>query len=117
MGQAGGHAFTGQQVMRILGRNVAGRTGRKGAAAQAPDGGVDDRGPQIDSGQHVGVAGVAGGDQVVTSGGRVLCAVALGESVAQAQRRAYSLAEGITWKDVYSRSDIGHRAIAREQQA
>jgi phosphoribosylamine--glycine ligase len=57
------------------------------------------------------------GDQVVTSGGRVLCAVALGESVAQAQRRAYSLAEGITWKDVYSRSDIGHRAIAREQQA
>ena len=57
------------------------------------------------------------GDQVVTSGGRVLCAVALGESVAQAQRRAYSLAEGITWKDVYSRSDIGYRAIAREQQA
>ena len=57
------------------------------------------------------------GDQVVTSGGRVLCAVALGESVAQAQRRAYSLAEGITWKDVFSRSDIGHRAIAREQQA
>lgn len=57
------------------------------------------------------------GDQVVTSGGRVLCAVALGESVAQAQRRAYSLAEGISWKDVYSRSDIGHRAIAREQQA
>lgn len=57
------------------------------------------------------------GDQVVTSGGRVLCAVALGESVAQAQRRAYSLAEGITWKDVYSRSDIGNRAIAREQQA
>ena len=57
------------------------------------------------------------GDQVVTSGGRVLCAVALGESVSQAQRRAYSLAEGITWKDVYSRSDIGHRAIAREQQA
>ena len=57
------------------------------------------------------------GDQIVTSGGRVLCAVALGESVAQAQRRAYSLAEGITWKDVYSRSDIGHRAIAREQQA
>ena len=57
------------------------------------------------------------GDHVVTSGGRVLCAVALGDSVAQAQRRAYSFAKGITWKDVYSRSDIGHRAIAREQQA
>ena len=56
------------------------------------------------------------GDNVVTSGGRVLCAVALGASVAQAQERAYSLAHGITWKDVYSRSDIGHRAIAREQQ-
>ena len=56
------------------------------------------------------------GDSVVTSGGRVLCAVALGASVAQAQERAYSLAHGITWKDIYSRSDIGHRAIAREQQ-
>ena len=56
------------------------------------------------------------GDNVVTSGGRVLCAVALGASVAQAQERAYSLAHGITWNDVYSRSDIGHRAIAREQQ-
>ena len=56
------------------------------------------------------------GDNVVTGGGRVLCAVALGASVAQAQERAYSLAHGITWKDIYSRSDIGHRAIAREQQ-
>ena len=54
-------------------------------------------------------------DRVLTSGGRVLCAVALGDSVAQAQARAYDLAKHIRWNNVYSRSDIGYRAIAREQ--
>jgi len=77
--------------------------------------GLDDL--QEDAGAKVFHAGTKlNGDNVVTNGGRVLCAVALGASVAQAQERAYSLAHGITWKDVYSRSDIGHRAIAREQQ-
>lgn len=54
-------------------------------------------------------------DQVVTSGGRVLCATALGSSVKQAQQLAYQLAEQISWKDVFWRKDIGYRAIAREQ--
>jgi phosphoribosylamine--glycine ligase len=53
---------------------------------------------------------------VVTSGGRVLCATALGESVTEAQKRAYELASRISWDNCYFRTDIGHRAISREQQ-
>ncbi|BEO16304.1 TPA: phosphoribosylamine--glycine ligase [Serratia marcescens] len=53
------------------------------------------------------------GDDVVTSGGRVLCVTALGETVAQAQQRAYQLAEGIQWPGSFCRKDIGYRAIAR----
>lgn len=53
--------------------------------------------------------------QVVTNGGRVLCAVALGDTVTQAQKAAYALAEKIQWDKIYYRRDIGHRAIAREQ--
>jgi phosphoribosylamine--glycine ligase len=50
---------------------------------------------------------------IVTSGGRVLCVCALGDDVAAAQRRAYAAVDKISWKDVYYRRDIGHRAIAR----
>ncbi|EPQ1335622.1 phosphoribosylamine--glycine ligase [Serratia ureilytica] len=53
------------------------------------------------------------GDDVVTSGGRVLCVTALGDTVAQAQQRAYQLAEGIEWPGSFCRKDIGYRAIAR----
>ncbi len=53
------------------------------------------------------------GNDVVTSGGRVLCVTALGETVAQAQQRAYQLAEGIQWPGSFCRKDIGYRAIAR----
>jgi phosphoribosylamine--glycine ligase len=53
------------------------------------------------------------GNDVVTSGGRVLCVTALGETVAQAQQRAYQLAEGIQWSGSFCRKDIGYRAIAR----
>ncbi len=52
--------------------------------------------------------------KVVTSGGRVLCATALGVSVTEAQSRAYELVKQITWDDVYYRTDIGYRAVARE---
>ena len=55
------------------------------------------------------------GDQVVTAGGRVLCATAMGDSVSEAQARAYQLASKIDWKDMYFRNDIGWRAIARER--
>jgi phosphoribosylamine--glycine ligase len=54
-------------------------------------------------------------DKVVTSGGRVLCAVGLGDSVEAAAASAYESVDKIHWQDVYSRRDIGHRAIAREQ--
>jgi phosphoribosylamine--glycine ligase len=55
------------------------------------------------------------GGAVVTSGGRVLCAVGLGDSVAEAAASAYEAADKISWEKVYFRRDIGHRAIAREQ--
>jgi len=53
-------------------------------------------------------------DQIVTAGGRVLCATALGDSVTQAQQRAYELTRSIHWDEVYFRTDIAYRAIARE---
>ena len=55
-------------------------------------------------------------DQVVTNGGRVLCATALGNSVLEAQQKAYQLAKLVSWDGMFYRSDIGYRAIAREQQ-
>jgi len=55
------------------------------------------------------------GNHVVTSGGRVLCVCALGDSVADAQRKAYAEVAGISWHGEFHRHDIGWRAIAREQ--
>ncbi|HKE46307.1 MAG TPA: phosphoribosylamine--glycine ligase [Steroidobacteraceae bacterium] len=52
--------------------------------------------------------------KVVTSGGRVLCAVGLGDTVRQARREAYTLVGSIQWSDAHFRHDIGYRAIARE---
>lgn len=52
--------------------------------------------------------------EVVTAGGRVLCACALGDTVGSAQWRAYELVQSIHWHDMYYRTDIGHRATARE---
>ena len=61
-------------------------------------------------------AGTAIQDQeVVTNGGRVLCVTALGEDVTTAQQRAYDTVSQITWEDCYFRTDIGYRAVAREQ--
>ncbi|TCV91480.1 phosphoribosylamine--glycine ligase [Biostraticola tofi] len=54
---------------------------------------------------------------VVTQGGRVLCVTALGDTVADAQARAYRAAEPIQWQGCFSRSDIGYRAIEREKSA
>lgn len=62
---------------------------------------------------HAGTAEKDG--QVVTSGGRVLCAVGLGNSVSEAQQKAYQVAKQIHWDGVFYRNDIGYRAIAREQ--
>lgn len=53
--------------------------------------------------------------EIVTNGGRILCATALGKNVTEAQHEAYQLAKLIHWDDIYYRDDIAHRAIAREQ--
>ena len=71
------------------------------AAARLP-GKVFHAGTQLDDGR------------VVTSGGRVLCAVGLGERVADAQRQAYALVDAIRIAGAHHRADIGHRAIARD---
>ena len=55
------------------------------------------------------------GGHTVTSGGRVLCVTALGETVGEAQKKAYIGADKIDWSNCYYRNDIGHRAIKREQ--
>jgi phosphoribosylamine--glycine ligase len=55
------------------------------------------------------------GDAVVTSGGRVLCATALGATVAEAQATAYAAASRISWEGEFHRRDIGWRAVARER--
>ena len=61
---------------------------------------------------HAGTREDAG--HVVTSGGRVLCAVGLGASVSAAQSEAYALVNSISWAGVQFRHDVGYRAIARE---
>ena len=55
------------------------------------------------------------GENVVTAGGRVLCVTALGETVTEAQKRAYELLDKVSWEGAYFRKDIAYRAIAREQ--
>jgi phosphoribosylamine--glycine ligase len=52
-------------------------------------------------------------DKVTTNGGRVLCCVALGDTVADAQSKAYGLVDAVEWDGVYCRRDIGYRAINR----
>lgn len=54
-------------------------------------------------------------NQLVTAGGRVLCVTAIGDSVTKAQQQAYTALSKISWNNAYFRTDIAHRAIAREQ--
>ena len=61
---------------------------------------------------HAGTAANEQG-QLVTSGGRVMCATALGESVRVAQQRAYELLAPIRFDGMQLRKDIGHRAVKR----
>jgi len=58
---------------------------------------------------HAGTAEKDG--NVVTSGGRVLCACALGDDIADAQRKAYELTDKISWDNAFYRTDIGFKAI------
>jgi phosphoribosylamine---glycine ligase len=89
------------------------------AAANYPDtprkGDVITGLPKPEEDAHVFHAGTAlQGEQVVTSGGRVLCVTALGDSVKIAQRRAYQYAESIHFDGCQMRHDIGYRALARK---
>ena len=61
---------------------------------------------------HAGTAEKEG--KVVTAGGRVLCATALGQNVTRAQQQAYQLVAQISWDGMYFRKDIGHKAVSRE---
>jgi phosphoribosylamine--glycine ligase len=60
---------------------------------------------------HAGTAQVDG--RLLTSGGRVLCVTALGETVRQAQQRVYELVQGIYFDGKQYRNDIGHRGVRR----
>jgi len=53
------------------------------------------------------------GSDTVTTGGRVLCACALGSTIEEAQTEAYKIAHGIHWDNMYYRTDIGFKAIQR----
>ncbi len=97
------------------------------AAADYPESGS--RGERIDgldraaelaragSGKVFHAGTMLSGAEVLTNGGRVLCAVGLGDSVADAQRMAYALAGAIHWPGMRYRRDIGWRAIARERRS
>lgn len=73
-----------------------------GIPADTSDGKVFHAGTKLDNGQ------------VVTSGGRVLCATAMAQTVTEAQAKAYEQVKQIHWDKVYYRHDIAYRAIARE---
>ena len=60
---------------------------------------------------HAGTAQVDG--QLLTSGGRVLCVTALGDSVKLAQQKAYSALQGIHFAGAQARRDIGYRAVVK----
>lgn len=62
---------------------------------------------------HAGTKLIDG--RVVTNGGRVLCVTALGNTVSEAKGKAYGVVNGIQWDKAYYRTDIGHKAIAREK--
>ena len=80
-----------------------------------PKGDVISLPEQVPADSKVFHAGTSEKDgNIVTSGGRVLCAAALGNSVTEAQKLAYTLTKMIDWKGVYYRDDIAYRAIARE---
>ncbi|MDN3608810.1 phosphoribosylamine--glycine ligase [Vibrio ostreicida] len=65
---------------------------------------------------HAGTTNNVNGE-IITNGGRVLCATALGNSVSEAQERAYKLAKQVSWDGAFYRNDIGYRAIERENRS
>jgi len=90
-------------VMAAPGYPAAPRAGDpvQGLPAEAADAVVFHAGTQLDDGT------------VRTSGGRVLCVTALGDSVRVAQQRAYTLLQAIRFDGAQYRRDIGHRGVKR----
>ena len=85
-------------------------------AREEPISGLDGTGAEHQKIFHAGtkLSSRDSGQQVLTNGGRVLCATALGDTVSAAQAAAYELVHQIRWDKVYFRTDIAYRAIARE---
>jgi len=80
-----------------------------------PISGLDSDFPEHVKVFQAGTALAQGDLAIFTSGGRVLCVCALGKTVAEAQREAYRACGQIVWDGAFTRSDIGYRAIEREQ--
>lgn len=76
--------------------------------------GIDDANNATTKVFHAGTSTNDKGD-IVTAGGRVICVTSLGESVTDAQTKAYQAVAKITWNNMYNRNDIGHRAVTREK--
>ncbi len=89
----------------------------KGYPARYPKGDIISGLNETQDGQskifHAGTA--SKNDQIVTHGGRVLCVTALGDTVSEAQKASYQRVKDINWEGVFYRTDIGYRAVAREQ--
>ena len=51
------------------------------------------------------------GDKVLTSGGRVFCATALGKDLREAQSKAYNLVESVSFDGAFYRKDIGNKGL------
>ena len=71
-----------------------------GIPEASEDGKVFHAGTKIDPNKHL-----------LTSGGRVLCAVGLADTIRAAQKRAYSLVQAIQFEGAQFRTDIGWRAL------
>ncbi len=64
---------------------------------------------------HAGTARTSAG--VVTAGGRVLCAVGMGDDTAKAREQAYALVDSVEWPGAHYRRDIGYRALIESPTA
>jgi phosphoribosylamine--glycine ligase len=58
---------------------------------------------------------VAKDGHILANGGRVLNVCASGQTVTEAQRRAYQAVDRINWPDGFCRRDIGWQAVEREK--
>jgi phosphoribosylamine--glycine ligase len=94
-------AAAGYPMSPRKGDEITGLPTVPSAAAGAEDAMVFHAGTTLDDGR------------LVTSGGRVLCVTALGESAKTAQHRAYETVDGIHFDGEQFRKDIGHRAVKR----